>query len=135
MKLLETTAIAILAVFTPIAPMLSVALVLIFADLVTGLLAARKKGESIKSSGINRTVSKIVITLAALCLGFLVEKYMLDEIIPLSKMIAGVVGLKELKSILENCDVLNGGSLFKSVIKKIGSINDKMEEDVKKEFE
>lgn len=116
--------ISVLAVFAPIGPMISTAIVLILVDLITGLIAAKKRGEEIKSSGIGRTFSKLIVTFIGLCLSFLVEKYMINSTIPLSSLAAGVVGLKELKSVLENLDSINGSSIYKSLVEKLGSIND-----------
>jgi hypothetical protein len=113
-----------IAVFDPIRGMIVVATLLIVTDWITGVLAARKKGQQITSAGHRRTISKFGIYLVAIGLGFLVEVYMIAEIIPISKLIAGAVSIVELKSILENLDVINGSSLFKSIIKKLGSVND-----------
>lgn len=136
MKTPEALALSVLAVFAPVHGIIIVSLILILSDLVTGVLAAHKKGQAINSSGLRRTVSKMCIYLAAICLGFLVEKYMLSDILPVSKIVAGLISIVEFKSILENLDVLNGSSLFKKLIDKLGSMNDQMiknKEDEKKE--
>lgn len=129
MKLLETLLLSILAVFAPIKGVIITAMVLILADLITGILAARKKGESITSAGLRRTVTKVAVYLAAICLGFLVEKYMLSDLLPVSKIVSALIGAVEAKSIFENLDVLNGSSIFKSLIEKLGSINDTKKKD------
>lgn len=121
-----------LAVFAPIKAVIAVTGVLIMADTLTGMAAARKRGEKISSAGLRRTVTKSLVYLTAVCMGFLVEKYMIDEFMPISKIVSGVISLVELKSILENLDVINGGSLFKSVIQKLGSVNDTLPKDEEK---
>lgn len=123
-KFLEALLASIIAVFAPLTMVIVTTGVLVFVDLMTGILAARKRGEKINSGGLRRTTSKSVVYLAGVCLGFLVEKYMIHDAFPISKIISGVIGLTELKSILENFDTINGGSFFKSIIKKLGSIND-----------
>lgn len=115
---------SILAVFAPVKAIIVVTGLLIGSDLLTGILAALKKGEKISSAGLRRTVTKSCVYLAAVSLGFLVETYMIDGIIPISKIVAGLIACVELKSILENLDVLNGSSMFKKLIEKLGSIND-----------
>lgn len=113
-----------LAVFAPIQSVLLVTGVLIFSDLITGILAARKKKKKITSAGLRRTVTKVAIYNAAIMLGFLTEVYMLDGFLPISKIAAGLISVVEIKSILENLDVLNSSPIFKSLIDKLGSIND-----------
>ena len=100
--------ISIAAVFAPIKAILLVTGVLIAADLITGILAARKRGEQIKSAGLRRTITKVLVYNSAVMLGFLMEKYMLEGFIPVSKIAAGLIFIVEGKSIFENLDVING---------------------------
>ncbi len=94
-------------------------MVLVAVDLVTGMLAARKRGEAIKSSGIKRTVGKILLYQTALCLGFLVQQNLTGDIVPAVKLISTLIGVTELKSVLENLNTLSDSSLFKVLIDKI----------------
>lgn len=125
LEYLKSLSIAVLAVFAPIQAVIIVTGVLVIADLVTGLFAAKKRGEVITSAGLRRTVTKTTVYLTAVCLGFLVEKYMIDSILPISKLVSGIIGVVELKSLMENLNTIYGSDLFKSVIEKLGSINDK----------
>jgi hypothetical protein len=127
LEYLKSLLIAILAVFAPIQAVIIVTGVLVIADLITGLFAAKKRGEKITSAGLRRTVTKTTVYLSAVCLGFLVEKYMIDSILPISKLISGIIGVVELKSLMENLNTIYGSDLFKSIIEKLGSINDKKE--------
>jgi sugar phosphate permease len=126
MKFLEALLATVLAVFAPIKMVIVTTGVLIMADTITGIFAARKRGEKVSSAGLRRTVTKSCVYLSAVCLGFLVETYMIDQFMPISKIISGVISLVELKSILENLDSVHGSSIFKSVIEKLGSVNDKI---------
>jgi phage-related holin len=136
-----------LAIFAPIKALLLVTGILIFSDLISGILSARKKGQKISSAGMRRTVTKVAVYNAAIMLGFLTETYMLDGFLPLSKIAAGLISVVEFKSILENLDTINvlnigfplivsrlsilenldtinGNPIFKTLIEKLGSIND-----------
>jgi hypothetical protein len=117
--------VSTVAVFAPIKAVLIVTGLLIFADLITGVLAARKKGEQITSAGLRRTVTKIAIYNTAIMLGFLSETYMLDGIIPVSKIASGLIAVVELSSLYENLNVLHGSNIFKALLEKLGSVNDK----------
>lgn len=124
--------ISSLAVLAPIKPVLIVTGILIFADLVSGVLAARKKGEKISSAGVRRTVSKVLIYNAAIILGFLIEKYMLDSYVPISKIVAGLIGTTEGLSIYENLNALQGQNMFKKVLSTLGSSNDSKDSEESK---
>jgi hypothetical protein len=117
--------VSMFAVFAPIKAIFLVTGVLIFSDLVLGIIAARKKGQSITSAGLRRTATKIFVYNLAVALGFLVETYMLEGFIPVSKITAGLISVVELTSILENLNVINGDPIFKKIIEKLGSVNDK----------
>lgn len=98
--------------------------VLVGADMLTGVWAAYKRGESIKSAGLRRTVSKLLIYQVAVITGFIVQQYLAGDIIPIVKIIGGVIGLVELKSILENANSISGTDLFKMILERLGSQND-----------
>ncbi len=122
--------LAALAVLAPIKALLISVGFLIIADLITGIWAAIKRKEKIKSSVMRRTISKAVIYQLAVVSGFLVELYMLESFLPVSKIIASVIGLVELKSILENANVILGQDLFKTVVARLGSENDTLKEEI-----
>jgi hypothetical protein len=107
---------------------------LVIADLVTGVWAALKTGEKISSAALRRTVSKAFIYQLAVISGFLVEHFMLADFFPVSKVVASVIGLVELTSILENSNRILGQDLFKVVIEKLGSKNDQLRDDIKRQI-
>lgn len=119
LKYIESLAIAALAVFAPIKAAIITTIVLVIIDLVAGLIAAHKRGELITSSGIKRTVGKIVLYESAICAGFLCQTYLTGDLFPASKIITALVGVVELKSIMENMDTISGSSLFKSILSRI----------------
>jgi len=98
-------------------------LALVAADLVTGLAASIKLKRSINSAGLQRTIVKLFIYEFAIVLAFIAEQYLLDGTIPVSKVVAGYVGITELTSCLENLNIIGGGNLLSDVIKKLGSKN------------
>lgn len=126
-------AITLSAVFAPIKELILVTIVLIIVDLVTGILAAKKRGEKISSAAIRRTLGKFSIYITSICVGFLMERYMLEGFIPVSKIAAGLISVVEGKSIFENLDTINGSPVFKALVQKLGSVNDLPKEEVKPE--
>ena len=124
MKQISPWLISMGAIFAPVKALIIVAGVLIFADLITGILAAKKKGEKINSAGLRRTATKLFVYESAIMLGYLVEHIMIADFFPVSKIAAGLISVVEFKSILENLDTINGSPIFGSLIKKLGSVND-----------
>lgn len=130
--------LALVSIFAPIKAMVLITLLLIFFDLFTGIWAAKKRGEwkslnDIKSAGLRRSMTKLFVYEAGIMLGYLVETYMIDGFVPLSKIAAGYISIVEMKSILENLDVINGSPIFKGLIQKLGSVNDLKPEESKPE--
>lgn len=121
---LMATVISIVASLAPAKELFAVALGLIFIDLITGVLKARKEGKKIHSAGFRRTVSKFCIYMTAIAVGYWIESIMLKGFMPVSNIAAGLISLVEGKSIFENLDALNGQPIFKSLVKKLGSVND-----------
>ena len=84
-----------------VATFLSFTLVIVLVDLYTGRMAAKHRGEAIKSSGYRQSVKKYVLYM----LGILISELFIRVFslpIPLTYMVAGVVALTEIKSIFEN---------------------------------
>ena len=118
---LESLLLAALAVFYPIKTVLMAVLALIFADLFFGLAAAKKRGEAITSKGLKRSVVKIMVYELAIASGYLVHTYLTGDLIPADKLIASLIGITELKSVLESLQEIYGEPFFSVVIKKIVS--------------
>ncbi len=123
-KFLTSLLVASLAILAPLYATMATVGFLVFMDLLSGVWAAYKRNESITSAGLRRTVSKTIIYLGATICGFLVERYMTGASVPVTKIVAGFIGLTELKSILENSNAILGVDLFKALIQKLGSDND-----------
>lgn len=119
MRYLESAALALITVFIPVESAILTTFALILVDLVVGILAARKQKIPVTSEGIKRTVGKILLYETAICLGFLVQQYLTGELFPACKLITALVGLVELKSILENLDVVSGTNTFKAILSRI----------------
>ena len=101
-----------------VATFLSFTLVIVLVDLYTGRMAAKHRGEAIKSSGYRQSVKKYVLYM----LGILISELYIRVFslpIPLTYMVAGVVALTEIKSIFENIETVTGVDLWGYVGEKI----------------
>lgn len=112
------------AILAPIQAVIISVGTLVALDMITGIWAAYKLKQPIKSSGLRRTVSKFLIYQIAIITGFIVEQYLIGGAMPITKMLGGLIGVVELKSILENANIINGTDLFKMIIERLGSVND-----------
>lgn len=120
-KIMLAAAFAILA---PIHAVMAATGFLIVMDTVTGIMAARKRGDVIKSASLRRSVSKMLVYQIAVITGFIAQKYLLADLIPVSSVVAAMIGMVELTSILENLHVVYGSNIFQGLLDKLGSKND-----------
>lgn len=122
-EFLTKSGLAILTVFAPVKSVMISAMVLIMCDLVTGIMASRKRGEPVKSAGLQRTIVKLLVYESAIALGFIAQHYLMADAIPVCNILGSFVGLTELTSCFENLNELSGGQLLKQVLEKLGSAN------------
>lgn len=114
---------AILAIFAPVGSVLAVVLLLTAIDLVTGVIAARKRGEVITSSGFKRTIIKLFVYEVVIILSFLIEQYLTGPFVPIENILAGYIGITELKSVLENLESITGVPILQTLIDKLTNLN------------
>ncbi len=119
MKWLDSLLLATAAVLAPIRAVVIATVVLVFIDLITGIMAAKKQGKKITSSGFNRTIAKLFLYQTAILMAFLVQQYFTGDTFPASKIVSALIGLTELSSVLENINILSGTNLFKVVLARI----------------
>lgn len=124
MKNVSVWATALLALFAPIKAAAIVALALVIADLITGVIAAYKRGEPITSTNLKRTVVKLFVYEAAILLAFLAQTYLTGTLLPVCNLATSVVGLTEMKSVLENLESISGQNLFQVLITKVSKSKD-----------
>jgi len=118
---IKTLLIALIALFAPAKPMLLATLAMVFLDLFTGLLAARKRGEQITSGGLKRTIVKMFVYEIALLIAYIVSRYMEMPFMPIDKIVSSFIGITEMKSVFENVDEISGGDLLKNLINKLSN--------------
>lgn len=115
--------LSILAIFAPAQDMILAAGALLIMDLITGIIAARKRKEPITSSGLRRSISKLFIYEIALCVAFVSQHYLMHDSIQIASIVAGYIGITESLSILENLNTASGNDLLKALMEKLNSAN------------
>ena len=108
--------------FAPVYPLIAAIGFFVFADFLTGIQAAKKRGELIQSRKMKTTVVKFGSYAIAIISSFLIEKLFLDGI-PALKIIAGLVAFIEVKSINENMKDITGTDIFGEILKRFPKLN------------
>ncbi len=129
----------LILVLAPIHSVLIAVGVLIVLDMITGLLAARKRGEKITSANLKKTVTKAFLYQSSVVVAFLMEQLLLDGI-PVVKVVAGIIALTEGKSFFENVHAITGTNFWDEALAKIQAATAKKipeidEEEVKSRIE
>jgi phage-related holin len=106
--------------------------VLVVADLITGLWAAKREKQPITSSGLKKTIAKTLAYQTTIIVAFVMETYLLSDI-PVVKVIAGLIAVTEGKSFLENMHRITGIDFWSEILKKIHDNTAKTLPEEKKE--
>jgi uncharacterized membrane protein len=93
--------------FIPIKGFLLFTVFVVFADTVTGIMAARKRGESITSKGLYRTSQKVVVYFVGIMI-FEGAKNTFSLPLNITYMVAFTIATTELYSIAENIKSMTG---------------------------
>jgi len=120
------------AFLTPITSYLIAVFVLVCCDQLSGTWAAIKRGETLSSSAMWRTVEKIVFYLMAILLSEMMRKIFFPGIgeavaaLPATFIVASFISFREFWSVLENISDITG-------IDIVGALSDKIRPLMKKE--
>lgn len=81
--------------------------VLVFADVFTGIGAAKNRGERIHSKGMSRTIGKMLYYTIAIVLSRVMELTFISWL-PIAQLTSGYIAVVEFKSNLENIAQITG---------------------------
>lgn len=112
--------VSFMAVISPAVPLILTVGFLVVVDFLFAIYRQWKQDpKQITSRKMSNTVSKLTTYTLAILSIFLLEKYILAEVLPISKMAAGLICLVELKSIDESFFILNKYSLWSKIVSLI----------------
>jgi hypothetical protein len=112
--------LASLAVFLPIKELMLTIGFLVAADMVVGIWKALKLKQRIRSRRMSDTITKLLLYQIAIMSGFLIETFIISELIPITKLVATVVAVIEFKSIIESIESVTGKDLWSKIKTIIG---------------
>lgn len=119
---LKILALALLTVLAPTKAVISTTFVLVIADFIVGVGVSLKVGRPLTSRGFKTTVMKLLSYEFVLLLSYLVGQYLTGPSVPVLSIVAGIIGLTELKSIIENLDSVLGRSTAAAIIESLKNI-------------
>lgn len=117
------TIISVCAVFAPIKGAIITVGVVIIVDLITGIMAARKRGEKITSKAYTKTIAKMAKYQTALLTGYLIEVYLIGGIVPISTIVTSAIGFGEAISLYENLNTITDNKIFSNLVTNLKSLN------------
>jgi phage-related holin len=101
---------------TPIGDFIFLIIFLITADLITGIWAAKKRGELINSSGFRRTFQKVVVYALCIIVAEYIRIVMFKDLqINVAYPIAILIVITEFKSISENALTITGIDIWAKI--------------------
>jgi phage-related holin len=104
---------ALISFFAPIAKLMFIIGLLVTFDIITGVIAAKKRGEKITSKKLGASVTKTILYFITIILGQIMQNNFLptfDQSI--TKAVAGIFAVIEFKSNLENISSFTGIDLI-----------------------
>lgn len=105
----------------PLRSFIGVTLLLVCADLVTGVQAAYKRGEIIHSRGFRRTVLKFAMYSVAILAAHALESVFFPGF-PMVFSISAYIAVSEFWSVLENVGTVTGTNVLESVREYLAGI-------------
>ena len=117
--------ISCFAILAPVQPLILAVLVLVIADMVLGVSVAIKTNIPVTSKGLRNSIIKMMTYLVAIIAGYICEKYLLGDMLPVTKLFTAMIGISELKSVLENAEILTGNKLIHFLTEKLNAKNAK----------
>jgi hypothetical protein len=129
--------LGIVTIFLPIKELMITIGFLVGADMVVGIWKAIKLGIKIRSRRMSDSVTKMLLYQLAIVSGFLIETYIIEGLIPITKLIATVIAVIEFKSIIESIESVTGKDLWGKIKTLVGRksedlndvMNDKNKDD------
>jgi hypothetical protein len=95
---------------------------LLCADLLTGIWKSFKTGVPVTAAKIGLSVEKMVAYTFGLICTYAVQHGITNDAIKVMLFYSGIVSLKELKSIIENIEVITGTQIWNVLTKQIGNL-------------
>lgn len=112
--------VAIAAYFAPVTAVVAVIFGFVIIDFFTGIWAAKKRKEKIRSHTMRNSVTKLLCYLIVILLAFVLQKEIITfDWFAATNIAAGLICLAELKSVVENMGDITGNSIFIKIFESL----------------
>lgn len=128
---LLTFLISIISFFAPLALMYHTFTFTVLLDMITGMFAAKRRGEKIESKKMRKTILKLLIYILVASAFYMFQIAIIPGF-PFINVVFGLIILTELKSITENCDSLFKVKTFTRIYEFVNKLFSKYEERTSK---
>lgn len=108
----------------PVSEIISLVIVLVICDLITGIRAAKSRGEQIKSRRLQRTVEKIALFLIVIILSQWIKNIFMP-VVPITYMSSLAIVATEFQSIVENVEAVTGVNIWSKIKNVFNRVNHK----------
>ncbi len=109
----------------PVGHFILFAIILVLADFVTGVRAAKHRGEALRSRGFKRSIEKISLFIIAILLAHGLDVVFFTSSgvsVRTTYVVAGLICVTEFKSNMENISQVTGAPLWAKVSEYLPSI-------------
>jgi hypothetical protein len=108
-------ALSLAAIFAPVRTVLLAAGALIALDFVTGVYVAIRRKEPVTSAKMKATIAKMLAYETLVCVSYLMQHYLMGDLIPVVNLAGTYIAATEGKSVLENVEGATGVSVVKAL--------------------
>lgn len=114
---------AFLSFMAPVWSFVFMALVLVIVDMITGVRAAKKRGEKIKSRGLYRGIEKFALYFVAITVAQQMQMTFFPSV-PVTHVVAFGICVTEFFSMVENVETVTGVNILRRLKKIIPGIEE-----------
>lgn len=101
---------------------LTFAIVVVIADMITGIMAAMRNNEELMSRGISRTLEKIALYTGSILIVAHFEDTFSVPLLQLPYVVAAIIAITEMKSFFENVEKITGTPMWSPVQQRINMV-------------
>jgi phage-related holin len=117
--------------FLPIRSFLLTAALLVIFDSITGILAAKKRGEKVTSRGFSRMISKMLVYFSAILAAAAMQSVFFSDSkieflpnLPLVYLVSASICVTEFLSLRENAEAITGVDILGGLKKNLSKLYD-----------
>jgi hypothetical protein len=122
---LLTTGISIISFFAPLALMYHTFFFAVMLDMITGMIASKKRGEKIESRKMRKTILKLLVYILVASAFYMFQMAVMPAV-PFINLVFGLIIITELKSMTENCDIIFNVKTFGKIYDFVNGLWEKI---------